>query len=41
MKTDADQITENFPAKMTVEDAMNDSDVDCDLSDGELADCMD
>ena len=41
MKTDADKITEDIPTKMTVEEVMGDSDVECDVSDGELADCMD
>ncbi len=41
MKTDADSINENFPAKLTVEEAMNDSDVECDMSNGELAEFLD
>ena len=41
MKTDADKITENFPTKMTVEEAMNDSDVECEIGDEDLAEFMD
>ena len=36
MKTDQDQITDNFPTHLTVEAAMDDSDVECDMSNGEL-----
>ena len=41
MKTDADKIDENVPGKMTVDQAMKESDVDCELDDEDLAEFMD
>ena len=41
MKTDADKIPENFPTRLTVEAAMDDSDVECDMSNEEIAKYID